>query len=112
MARTLEIPAVVGAEGIIANVKNGDIIIFDGDEGNVIINPDKETLKQYKNKKEKYEQFQNELKQLKGKPSITKDGYKVEIVGNIGTPNDIEGLIKNDAEGVGLYRTEFIYMDR
>nr|WP_250160105.1 phosphoenolpyruvate--protein phosphotransferase [Caloranaerobacter azorensis] len=112
MARTLEIPAVVGVEGIIANVENGDIIIFDGDEGNVIINPDKETLKQYKDKKEKYEQFQNELKQLKGKPSITKDGYKVEIVGNIGTPNDIEGLIKNDAEGVGLYRTEFIYMDR
>ncbi|QIB27593.1 phosphoenolpyruvate--protein phosphotransferase [Caloranaerobacter azorensis] len=112
MARTLEIPAIVGVEGIIANVKNGDIIIFDGDEGSVIINPDKETLKQYKDKKEKYEQFQNELKQLKGKPSITKDGCKVEIVGNIGTPNDIEGLIKNDAEGVGLYRTEFIYMDR
>ncbi|WP_427337940.1 phosphoenolpyruvate--protein phosphotransferase [Caloranaerobacter sp. DY30410] len=112
MARTLELPAVVGVEGIIANVKNGDVIIFDGDEGNIIINPDKETLKQYKNKKEKYEQFKNKLKQLKGKESITKDRFKVEIVANIGTPKDIEGVIRNDAEGVGLYRTEFLYMDR
>ncbi|WP_069651047.1 phosphoenolpyruvate--protein phosphotransferase [Caloranaerobacter ferrireducens] len=112
MARTLELPAVVGVEGITKKVKNKDIVILDGEEGIVIINPDKETLKEYKDKKEEYQKYKNKLKQLKGRESITKDGFKVELVANIGTPKDVEGVIRNDAEGVGLYRTEFLYMDR
>ncbi|KPU26582.1 phosphoenolpyruvate-protein phosphotransferase [Caloranaerobacter sp. TR13] len=112
MARTLELPAVVGVEGIIKSVKNRDVVILDGEEGIVIINPDEETLKKYKDKKEKYQKYKNKLKKLKGRESITKDGFKVELVANIGTPKDIEGVIRNDAEGVGLYRTEFLYMDR
>jgi phosphotransferase system enzyme I (PtsI) len=77
-----------------------------------MINPDEEEIQKYKTMKEKYEHEKKELESLKDQPSITPDGRKVELAGNIGTPKDIDGLLKNDAEGVGLYRTEFIYMDR
>ncbi|EOC99652.1 phosphoenolpyruvate--protein phosphotransferase [Caldisalinibacter kiritimatiensis] len=112
MARTLEIPAVVGVEGITTSVKNGDILIFDGEEGNVIVNPEEKVIEEYKNKKEEYEKFRERLAELKGAKSETKDGFEVELVANIGTPKDVDGVIRNDGEGVGLYRTEFLYMDR
>ena len=111
MARTLEIAAVVGLTDITENVKDGDFVVFNGDTGEVIINPDEETKAAYAAKKQAFEEEKKALELLKGKESVTLDGRKVELAGNIGTPNDIEGLIKNDAEGVGLYRTEFLYMD-
>lgn len=111
MARTLEIAAVVGLTDITENVKDGDFVVFNGDTGEVIINPDEETKVAYAAKKQAFEEEKKALELLKGKESVTLDGRRVELAGNIGTPNDIEGLIKNDAEGVGLYRTEFLYMD-
>ncbi|WP_270838879.1 phosphoenolpyruvate--protein phosphotransferase [Peptacetobacter hiranonis] len=111
MARTLEIAAVVGLTDITENVKDGDFVVFNGDTGEVIINPDEETKAAYAAKKQAFEEEKKALELLKGKESVTLDGRRVELAGNIGTPNDIEGLIKNDAEGVGLYRTEFLYMD-
>lgn len=112
MSRTLEIAAIVGLNDITSKVKDGDFVVFNGDTGEVIVNPDEETINKYTELKAKYEDERKALQLLKGKPSVTLDGKDVELAGNIGTPNDIEGLIKNDAEGVGLYRTEFLYMDR
>ena len=112
MARTLEIAAVVGLNDITKKVKDGDYIVFNGDTGEVIVNPDEETKAKYASLKEEFEEYRKSLELLKGQASITTDGKHVELAGNIGTPNDVDGLIKNDAEGVGLYRTEFLYMDR
>ncbi|WP_042271376.1 phosphoenolpyruvate--protein phosphotransferase [[Clostridium] dakarense] len=112
MARTLEIAAVVGLNDITKTVKDGDFIVFNGDTGEVIVNPDEETKAKYAKLKSDFEDYRKSLELLKGKPSVTLDGRHVELAGNIGSPNDVEGLIKNDAEGVGLYRTEFLYMDK
>lgn len=112
MARTLEIAAVVGLNDITKKVKDGDYIVFNGYTGEVIVNPDEETKAKYASLKEEFEEYRKSLELLKGQASITTDGRHVELAGNIGSPNDVEGLIKNDAEGVGLYRTEFLYMDK
>ncbi|WP_432402304.1 phosphoenolpyruvate--protein phosphotransferase [Wukongibacter sp. M2B1] len=112
MARSLEIPAVVGLKTVTQTLKDGDFVVFNGELGEVLINPSVEEIDYYKNLKAKYEEEKKELESLKGQISITIDERKVELAGNIGTPKDVEGLQKNDAEGVGLYRTEFIYMDR
>lgn len=112
MARTLEIPAVVAAEGIMESVKNDDIIVFNGEEGIVVINPDKETIDKFRNEKEDIDRFKKGLESLRGAKTVSKDGFEVELVANIGTPKDVDGILRNDGEGVGLYRTEFLYMDR
>lgn len=112
MARTLEIAAVVGLDDITKKVKDGDYIVFNGDTGEVIVNPDEETKAKYASLKDRFEEYRKSLELLKGQESITIDGRHVELAGNIGSPNDVSGLIKNDAEGVGLYRTEFLYMNK
>lgn len=112
MARTLEIPAVVGLNNITGSVKNGDLIIVDGTEGITIINPDKATVKEYTEKKKKYEEEKEELKKLIDHKTVTKAGKRVEVCGNIGKAEDIETVIANGGDGVGLFRTEFLYMDR
>lgn len=112
MARTLEIPAVVGVSGVLQAVKNGDTVIIDGEEGIIHTDLSQEIIDRYQIKQEQYVAKKSKLKQLKGKKSITKDGVQVEIVANIGTPDDIEKVLENDAEGIGLYRTEFLYMDK
>ena len=112
MARTLEIAAVVGLNDITKKVKDGDYIVFNGDTGEVIVNPDEEIIAKYASLKSEFEEYRKSLELLKGKASTTTDGRHVELAGNIGSPNDVDGLIKNDAEGVGLYRTEFLYMDK
>lgn len=111
MARSLEIPAVVGTNDILEKVDDGDLVIIDGVAGEVIINPDHQIIKEYEGKIIKFEEMKEMLKNYKGKPSITKDGHVVELVANIGSPNDIDGVLENDGEGIGLYRTEFIYME-
>ncbi len=112
MARTLEIAAVVGLNNATETIKDGDYIVFDGETGEVIVNPDENTINRYKELKAKFDEEKEALKQLIGKASTTLDGRHIELAGNIGSPNDLEGLLKNDAEGVGLYRTEFLYMDK
>lgn len=113
MARSLEIPAVVGLADITSKVKDGDRIIVDGNEGVVILNPDPETLVCYQALSHDYQCYLRELRELKNKPCETScKSRKVEIAANIGTPKDCKGALDNGAEGIGLYRTEFLYMDR
>ena len=113
MARSLEIPAVVGLKDATQKIKTGDTVIIDGNEGAVYVNPDEETAKKYEKLKQDYLNKVKELKQLKDLPAETSDNAKrVEISANIGTPKDVKGALENGAEGVGLYRTEFLYMDR
>lgn len=112
MARTLEVPAVVGVKGITEQVGEGSLVAFDGDIGEVFVDPDQSMLTRFQDRKQKLEKLKMELKTLVGKPSVTADGHKVILAGNIGTPSDVPALKSNDAEGVGLYRTEFLYMDR
>ncbi len=112
MARTLEIPAVVGLKDISSQVKNGDVVIVDGNEGNVIINPDEATIKEYEDKKEAYEAEREELKKLIEVKATTTAGKRIEVCGNIGKPEDVEQVLANGGDGIGLFRTEFLYMDR
>ena len=111
MARSLEIPAVVGCKGILEEANHGDMLILDAVEGKVIINPSDELVKEYLEKKAKFEEEKEALKVLVNQKSVTVDGHEVEIAGNIGTPKDVDGVLTNGGEGVGLYRTEFLYMD-
>ena len=111
MARTLEIPAVVGTGNILSQVNDGDMIIIDGDSGAVIVNPTDDEIAEYQKLSQERNEFKKELEKLIGQASKSKDGHEVELAANIGSPNDLEGVIKYDSEGVGLYRTEFLYMD-
>ncbi|WP_208588064.1 phosphoenolpyruvate--protein phosphotransferase [Gracilibacillus suaedae] len=112
MARSLEIPAVVGTKTITEQAKEGDILIVDGIDGDVIINPTEDEINEYQKKQENFEKQKQEWAKLKDEPTVSKDGTHVELVANIGTPNDVEGVINNGGEGVGLYRTEFLYMGK
>ena len=112
MARSLEIPAVVGTSSITEDVKNGDILILDGLDGVVIVNPDEATTAEYKEKYAKFEAQKAEWAKLVTEKSVTKDGHEVILAANIGTPADLEGVKNNGGEAVGLYRTEFLYMGR
>lgn len=112
MARTLEIPAVVGMGDISSIVKNGDLLIVDGINGEVIINPDNETLNKYKSIKSLYDEEKLKLKELINKKIIDPSLRHIEIAANIGSPEDVKKVIENGADGIGLFRTEFLYMDR
>ncbi len=112
MARSMEIPAVVGTKVVMEKIQNGDIVIIDGLDGEVIVNPSEETLRSFEEKKAKFEEQKAEWAKLKDQATVTSDGHHVELVANIGTPNDVQGIIDNGGEGVGLYRTEFLYMGR
>lgn len=111
MARSLEIPAIVGTKEITSLAKDGDLIIIDGLSGDVFLNPSEDVVAEYRAKAEAFAAQQAEWEKLKDADTFTKDGHQVELVANIGTPKDLEGVINNGAEGVGLYRTEFLYMD-
>jgi len=112
MAKSLEIPAVVGLENITNNVKDGDTVIVDGTSGTVYINPDRKILAQYLIEQKRIIKFDKELQDLKGLPAETKDGHRVEIGANIELPEEIPAVIAHGAEGIGLYRTEYFYMNR
>ena len=111
MARSLEIPAIVGTKEITSLAKDGDLIIIDGLSGDVFLNPSEDVVAEYRAKAEVFAAQQAEWEKLKDADTFTKDGHQVELAANIGTPKDLEGVIHNGAEGVGLYRTEFLYMD-
>ena len=112
MARSLELPAVVGVGVVLDELEDNQILIVDAIKGEVIVSPDTETLKIYKEKREKFLKEKEELKALKDKEAISKDGIKVDVWGNIGSPNDVKGIISNGGFGVGLYRTEFLFMEK
>ncbi|MFC5705095.1 phosphoenolpyruvate-protein phosphotransferase PtsI [Aeromonas eucrenophila] len=112
MARSLELPAIVGTNDITARVNNGDMLILDAINNQLIINPTAEQLTEAKKFQAQFQAEKDELAKLKDLPAITLDGHQVEVCANIGTVKDTEGAIRNGAEGVGLYRTEFLFMDR
>ncbi|WP_373739485.1 phosphoenolpyruvate--protein phosphotransferase [Jeotgalibaca porci] len=111
MARSLEIPAVVGTKEVTQVIAEGDMVIIDGLEGDIIIRPNEETIAVYQEKAAAFKEQQLEWAKLKDSKSLSKDGKQIEIAANIGTPKDLTGVIENGAEGIGLYRTEFLYMD-
>ena len=112
MSRSLEIPAVVGTKDITDRVKHGDGLIIDGLSGDVIINPTDDEVLAYEQKQKNFLAEKEELAKLVNDESVSKDGVHVELAANIGTPNDLKGVKNNGAEGIGLYRTEFLYMGR
>lgn len=112
MARSLELPAIVGTSDATKAIKNGDFIILDGVNNKIYINPTAEVIDQLKLVQTDYINNKNELAKLKDLPAITLDGHQVEVCANIGTVRDVAGAERNGAEGVGLYRTEFLFMDR
>lgn len=111
MARTHEIPAIVGVKNILKEVKDNMYVGLNGETGEIYINPSNEQIKSLTNIKKELEIEKEELEQYKNKETITKDGYKTEIFANIGTPNDMDKVLANGAEGIGLFRSEFLYMD-
>ncbi|HCY7959892.1 TPA: phosphoenolpyruvate--protein phosphotransferase [Staphylococcus aureus] len=112
MSRSLEIPAIVGTKSITQEVKQGDMIIVDGLNGDVIVNPTEDELIAYQDKRERYFADKKELQKIRDADTVTVDGVHAELAANIGTPNDLPGVIENGAQGIGLYRTEFLYMGR
>ena len=111
MARSLELPAVVGIKGVLNEVKEGETVIMDGEEGELFLYPSPELIAEYVAKKEKLAAEKEELKKLISEEAITTDGRKVDIWGNIGSPNDVDAVIASGATGIGLYRTEFLFMN-
>ena len=112
IARAMEIPAVVGTKTAVEDIQNGDMIVVDGLKGEVHFNPTPEVLEVYKKVQEDFEKQKAEWAKLVNEKTVTADGQHVELAANIGTPKDLKGVVENGGEGVGLYRTEFLYMDR
>ncbi|MBW6274340.1 phosphoenolpyruvate--protein phosphotransferase, partial [Pseudomonas aeruginosa] len=109
---SLEIPAIVGTSNATESIKKEDYLVLDAINNKIIINPSDEELEALKAIKEEYLHEKEELAKLKDLPAITLDGHQVEVCANIGTVRDVAGAERNGAEGVGLYRTEFLFMDR
>ncbi len=112
MARSLEIPAVVGTKTATETIQDGDLLILDGLSGEVYVNPTEELLAAYKEKQKQYEKQLAEWRKLVDEPTVSSDGHRVELAANIGSPKDVKAALANGAEGVGLFRTEFLYMDK
>ncbi|GLB28834.1 phosphoenolpyruvate-protein phosphotransferase [Lacrimispora amygdalina] len=112
LARALEIPAVVAVDGFMSRIADGTELILDGSEGVVFADPDQAVREEYTAKRDAFLKEKKELEQYIGKPTVTKDGVTIELVANIGKPEDVEKVLHYDGEGVGLFRTEFLFMDR
>ncbi len=112
IARIMGIPTVIGLDNIADKIKDNDVVICDGKTGKVIVNPNEKQLSYYNQKKDKLEKLSIELKKQVGLPTVTKDNFEVSLSANIGTPNDVDNVLENDAEGIGLFRSEFIFMNR
>ena len=113
MAAAMNIPAVVAlGDGFVNSVNTGDLVLIDGREGNICINPSEDVIKDFDKKKEKYEEEEKRLKLFIDKLGLTKDGKRVVIEGNIGNPQDADKVIDNGGEGIGLFRSEFLFMDK
>ena len=112
IARTFGIPAVVGATGILTGVRGGELAIIDGGAGLIIINPSHERLAFYQSKMRRDRELCREMEALKELPAVTIDGHRIEVAANVGLVRDVEPALEHGAEGVGLYRTEFVFMNR
>lgn len=112
VARAMGIPGVVGLKTITVDITPGDTVIIDGNRGQVIINPDEPTLRQYAEYEREFHRFEADLGSLRDLPAVTTDGHRVTLVGNIEFPQEVEQCLERGAEGIGLYRTEFLYLDR
>ncbi|MGB3888642.1 MAG: phosphoenolpyruvate--protein phosphotransferase [Priestia megaterium] len=112
MARSMEIPAVVGTKTVMEDIQNGILVIVDGLDGEVIVDPSEETVKAYEKKAAEYAEQKAEWAKLVNEKTVSADDHHVELAANIGTPEDVKGVLENGGEGVGLYRTEFLYMGR
>lgn len=112
MARSLEIPAVVGIHGLTAEIGSDQFVIIDGSHGLVLVDPDEETIKKFKLEQKRYFEYTKELEKLRNLPAETLDGFKVELSANIELPEEIPSVLSHGAEGIGLYRTEYFYMNR
>lgn len=112
VARSLGLPAAVGIGNLTNEVLDGDILIVDGNEGRIIVNPDPKTLKQYRKEKENYEAFYRSLEALRNLPARTPDGREVVLAGNIEIPQEVDDVLAHGAQGIGLFRTEFLFLNR
>ncbi|MGK5089215.1 phosphoenolpyruvate--protein phosphotransferase [Bdellovibrionota bacterium FG-2] len=112
LARSLEIPAVVGTGSASTKLQSGQYVVLNGATGEIILDPDAGTVKKFRDEQDKLLAEKKELATLLNAPSVTLDGHRVRLEGNIGSPKDLELLRRNGAEGVGLFRTEFLFMDR
>lgn len=111
MARTHEIPSSVGVNKITQNIKQNDVVAINGKTGEIFVNPSKKEYKNFEEIKEKIKKEKNELENYKNQDTITKDGHEIKVLANIGMPDDVKIVIQNTAEGVGLFRSEFLYMN-
>ena len=111
MARSLELPAVVGVKGVLGEVEDGEVVVMDGETGEIFLEPSEKLVEEYKVKQEQIRLEKEELKKLIHEEAVTLDGRKVDIWGNIGSPNDVDAVIESGATGIGLYRTEFLFMN-
>lgn len=112
LARALEIPAVLGVPNAVSAISSGDAIAMDGERGHVYVNPDERTCKDYQVRREQFEAQRQLLKNYLGKPTVTAEGRPVALYANIGKPQDAQAALEKGAEGIGLFRTEFLFMDR
>ena len=112
VARSLGIPAVVALEDLTESIRGGDTVVIDGNRGIVIVNPDEQTVRQYKEYSREFEELEHKLYAMREKPAITRDGVKVTLLGNIEFPQEAEQVLERGGEGIGLYRTEFLYLNR
>jgi len=112
VARAMGIPAVVGLQSITASLSGGDTVIVDGNRGLVVVDPDKATIARFREAEQRFRRMEEELGHLSGKPAVTKDGHEVRLWGNIEFPHEVQACIERGATGIGLYRTEFLYLDR
>ncbi|MHC4604427.1 MAG: phosphoenolpyruvate--protein phosphotransferase [Planctomycetota bacterium] len=112
VARSLGIPAVVALEDLTESVSGGDTVIIDGNRGLVIVNPDDETIRQYEEYSHEFVELEHKLDAIREKPAVTRDGVEVTLLGNIEFPDEAEMVLQKGGEGIGLYRTEFLYLSR
>ncbi len=112
IAGALEIPAVVGVGKFITDVSGGDLVIVDGHRGLLILNPDEETLHRYEETRTSFQTFESQLTELRHFPAVTRDGLLLQLLGNIEFPHESAHCLERGADGVGLYRTEFLYLGR
>ncbi len=112
VARSLGIPAVVALEDLTETVSGGDMVIIDGNRGIVVVNPDEQTIRQYEQYSHEFLELEHKLDAIRGKPAITRDGTKIILLGNIEFPDEAEIVMQKGGDGIGLYRTEFLYLNR
>ncbi|MCH7556233.1 MAG: phosphoenolpyruvate--protein phosphotransferase [Planctomycetes bacterium] len=112
VARSLGIPAVVALENLTESVRGGDTVIIDGNHGIVIVNPDDQTIRQYEEYEKEFAELEHKLDAIRGKPAVTRDGVKITLLGNIEFHDEAETVLQKGGQGIGLYRTEYLYLNR